>query len=107
MPIPILHRIARRLEDPDEALELYLRRTFAIILLGSLASMVMLMLVSALAASAPHPLSLFLGDLVFLLPLILRILAPLSAAALLLLLVLRLVVGRRLARRKDRTTRHK
>ena len=52
----------------------------------------MLFLLYALAASAPHPLSLFLGDVVFLAPLLFRVLAAAAAMVIGVLSCLRLYV---------------
>ncbi len=92
----VLRRIASGIRRPDDGLRWDLRRIMyrAILAYGLIAFL--LFLVFVLASAAPHPLSLFLGDLVLVLPVLFRVVTALFLVLLVLLIVLRIIVALRL-----------
>ena len=92
----VFQRVIGRFRRPDHQLRRDLRRIMsrAILAYGLIA--VLLFVLFVLASAAPHPLSLFLGDLVLILPLLFRIVTVLFLALLVLLVILRTAVALRL-----------
>ena len=81
-----------RLREPDAELARELRRLSVITVLLFLCGALLLFLLHALSSSAPHPLSLFLGDVVLVTPLLFRFLTAAAVTVLVALLCLRIYV---------------
>jgi hypothetical protein len=92
----IHRRILDRFRRPDRDVLRVLRRLTAITVLCYGLFAFLLFVLYFLASMAPHPLSLFLGDLVLLLPLLFRLLTEVFFVLLVVLIIMRTSVFIRL-----------
>jgi hypothetical protein len=94
----VFRRTIGTLRRSDDGLRRDLRRIMSRAVLAYCLIAFLLLLLFVLASAAPHPLSLFLGDLLLVLPLLFRIVTMLFLVLLALLIVLRIAIALRLRR---------
>ncbi len=92
----LLRRILDRLRRPDAESLRYLRRLTAITILSYGLLAFLLLFLYLLASTAPHPLALFLGDLVLILPPLFRLVTVVVVVLLVTLMIMRTSVAVRL-----------